>query len=65
MLEKQLFEANKILDEDFAKMNKKILDLDQLVFHEGSHINSNDKCIMPPGSQKIVKKGWEEIHVPA
>lgn len=26
---------------------------------------SNDKCHLPPGSFKISKKGYEEIHIPA
>lgn len=26
---------------------------------------SNEKCNLPPGSYKVSKKGYEEIHIPA
>lgn len=44
---------------------KKILDLESMVFSQGSHLMSNKKCKLPDGSFKRSRKGYEEIHVPA
>lgn len=44
---------------------KKIIDLDSLIFSQGSHLMSNKKCKLPEGSFKRSKKGYEEVHVPA
>lgn len=41
------------------------LDLDQLAFREGSHTMSNKKCDLPDTSWRAMKKGYEEVHVPA
>ena len=41
------------------------LDLEQLVFREGSHTMSNKKCDLPDASWRAMKKGYEEVHVPA
>ncbi|RKP06269.1 hypothetical protein THASP1DRAFT_18681 [Thamnocephalis sphaerospora] len=41
------------------------LDLESLAFQEGGHLMSNKRCKLPEGSFKRVKKGYEEIHVPA
>jgi pre-mRNA-splicing helicase BRR2 len=41
------------------------LDLDSLAFHEGGHLMSNKKCDLPEGSWRAMKKGYEEVHVPA
>ncbi len=44
---------------------RKVLDLEDLVFTEGSHFMSNKRCQLPGGSTRQTKKGYEEVHVPA
>jgi pre-mRNA-splicing helicase BRR2 len=41
------------------------LDLDSLTFRDGSHTMSNKKCVLPDKSWRAMKKGYEEVHVPA
>ena len=41
------------------------LDLDGLVFRDGSHTMSNSSCTLPETSWRAMKKGYEEVHVPA
>ena len=41
------------------------LDLDSLSFRNGSHTMSNKKCVLPDKSWRAMKKGYEEVHVPA
>ena len=36
-----------------------------MAFSQGGHLMSNTKCSLPAGSTKRLKKGYEEIHVPA
>lgn len=49
-----------------SKKNDAIeLDLDQLAFREGSHTMSNKQCDLPDASWRAMKKGYEEVHVPA
>ncbi|KAJ4471946.1 Sec63-domain-containing protein [Lentinula lateritia] len=43
----------------------KTIDLNAMAFSQGSHLMSNKKCVLPEGSFKRARKGWEEIHVPA
>jgi pre-mRNA-splicing helicase BRR2 len=42
-----------------------VLDIDDLVFAQGSHFMSNKRCQLPEGSYRKQKKGYEEVHVPA
>ena len=42
-----------------------MLDLEDLVFTEGSHFMANKRCQLPGGSFRQTKKGYEEVHVPA
>ncbi|KAJ3858454.1 P-loop containing nucleoside triphosphate hydrolase protein [Lentinula novae-zelandiae] len=42
----------------------KTIDLNAMAFSQGSHLMSNKKCVLPEGSFKRARKGWEEIHVP-
>lgn len=42
-----------------------MLDLEAMAFTSQSHLMSNEKCHLPPGSYKISKKGYEEIVIPA
>ena len=44
---------------------REVVDLDALAFTLGSHFMSNKKCILPEGSYKTTKKGYEEITIPA
>jgi pre-mRNA-splicing helicase BRR2 len=41
------------------------LDLETLAFRDGSHTMSNKKCNLPDNSWRAMKKGYEEVHVPA
>ena len=41
------------------------LDLETLAFRDGAHTMSNKKCNLPDNSWRAMKKGYEEVHVPA
>lgn len=41
------------------------IDLDDLVFAQGSHFMANKSCQLPDGSFRKQRKGYEEVHVPA
>jgi pre-mRNA-splicing helicase BRR2 len=41
------------------------LDLEALAFQDGAHTMSNKKCNLPDTSWRAMKKGYEEVHVPA
>ena len=41
------------------------LDLETLAFRDGAHTMSNKKCNLPESSWRAMKKGYEEVHVPA
>ncbi|ESO86122.1 hypothetical protein LOTGIDRAFT_239637 [Lottia gigantea] len=41
------------------------LDLDDLMFAQGSHLMANKRCQLPDGSFRKQRKGYEEVHVPA
>ncbi|CDW82626.1 u5 small nuclear ribonucleoprotein 200 kda helicase [Stylonychia lemnae] len=47
-----------------AKLAKQ-LDLENLAFQQGARLMANKKCMLPKGSQKISKIGYEEVIVPA
>lgn len=55
------------MDIDDIKEEEKVieLDLEQLTFRDGSHTMSNKKCDLPDTSWRAMKKGYEEVHVPA
>ncbi|XP_065175302.1 U5 small nuclear ribonucleoprotein 200 kDa helicase-like [Sycon ciliatum] len=42
----------------------KVLDLDGMAFQQGSHFMANKKCLLPDGSLRKTRKGFEEVHVP-
>ncbi|VDN01570.1 unnamed protein product [Thelazia callipaeda] len=44
---------------------RKMLDLNDLSFSQGSHLMSNKRCHLPDGSYRRQKKSYEEVHVPA
>ena len=62
-IQEPLIEREKV--DKSALIPKKPIDLESLVFTQGSHIMSNKKVKLPEGSFKRTKKGYEEIHVPA
>ena len=41
------------------------LDLDSLAFQDGAHTMTSKKCVLPDKSWRAIKKGYEEVHVPA
>ncbi|KAM4746825.1 U5 small nuclear ribonucleoprotein 200 kDa helicase [Rhinophrynus dorsalis] len=49
--------------ESFAP--RQVLDLEDLVFAQGSHFMANKRCQLPDGSFRRQRKGYEEVHVPA
>ena len=53
-------------DDKIAEEDKGIeLDLQSLAFRDGNHTMSNQKCDLPDKSWRAMKKGYEEVHVPA
>jgi pre-mRNA-splicing helicase BRR2 len=48
-----------------VKKPEKTLDLEALSFAQGGHLNSNKKVVLPEGTWRALKKGYEEVHVPA
>ncbi|XP_064601354.1 U5 small nuclear ribonucleoprotein 200 kDa helicase-like [Liolophura sinensis] len=42
-----------------------LLDFEDLVFSQGSHLMANKRCQLPDGSFRKQRKGYEEVHVPA
>uniref|UniRef100_A0A1B0D7Y8 U5 small nuclear ribonucleoprotein 200 kDa helicase n=1 Tax=Phlebotomus papatasi TaxID=29031 RepID=A0A1B0D7Y8_PHLPP len=51
-------------DEQMGK-NRKVLELEDLIFAAGSHFMANKRCTLPDGSFRKQRKGYEEVHVPA
>lgn len=45
--------------------SRKLLELDEMVFAQGSHFMANKRCQLPDGSFRKQRKGYEEVHVPA
>ncbi|CAG0914379.1 unnamed protein product [Notodromas monacha] len=52
-------------DSRSAETQMNVLDLDDLTFVQGSHFMANKKCLLPDGSFRKQRKGYEEVHVPA
>lgn len=50
---------------DDLKQEPEELDLDVLAFNEGAHTMTNKSCVLPDKSWRAMKKGYEEVHVPA
>lgn len=50
--------------DDGVKPSKGV-DLDDIIFEQGSHLMANKKCQLPDGSYRKQRKGYEEVHVPA
>jgi pre-mRNA-splicing helicase BRR2 len=60
-------EGDDKMDVDDIKQEDQLqeLDLEQLTFRDGAHTMSNKKCDLPDTSWRAMKKGYEEVHVPA
>lgn len=41
------------------------LDLEKLQFAGGSHMMTNKKCVLPPGTKRFATKEYEEVLIPA
>uniref|UniRef100_A0A914ZLT1 U5 small nuclear ribonucleoprotein 200 kDa helicase n=1 Tax=Parascaris univalens TaxID=6257 RepID=A0A914ZLT1_PARUN len=67
--QRRMAEAHGVGDETTSAGNwmqsRKVLDLDDLAFSQGSHVMSNKRCHLPDGSYRKQKKSYEEVHVPA
>lgn len=44
---------------------RKLLELDEMTFTQGSHFMANKECQLPDGSFRKQRKGFVEVHVPA
>jgi pre-mRNA-splicing helicase BRR2 len=64
-MESDLDAENADLQEKKGLGSRKVLDLEDLVFTDGSHFMANKRCQLPGGSFRQTKKGYEEVHVPA
>ncbi|AOA60847.1 RNA-dependent ATPase RNA helicase [Komagataella phaffii CBS 7435] len=53
------------LTTDFTQREPRLIDLQTLVFDQGSHLMTTNKVNLPNGSFKRVKKSYEEFHIPA
>ena len=43
---------------------RQLLDLEGLAFAAGGHLMANKRCELPEGSQRVSRKGYEEVYVP-
>ena len=57
-------DTSDMMDAD-KKEEAEELDLETLAFKDGSHTISTKKCVLPETSWRAMKKGYEEVHVPA
>ncbi len=46
------------------RIARKVLDLESLAFYEGSRFMANKTLVLPPGTQRVPHKGFEEVRVP-
>ena len=42
-----------------------MLDFEALQFAQGARYMANKKCVLPKGSTRITRAGYEEVYVPA
>lgn len=55
-----------VFDENGLDENTRhMIDLESLAFKEGSHLMTNKKCVLPQGSLRKQKKGYEEVYIPS
>ena len=50
---------------DVASQAVEAVDLDELKFQQGPRLMANKKCVLPKGSTRLTKVGYEEVYVPA
>ncbi|GFY85643.1 U5 small nuclear ribonucleoprotein helicase [Actinidia rufa] len=55
----------KSIREGGSQGQRQLLDLDNILFHQGGLLMANKKCELPLGSYRNHRKGYEEVHVPA
>ncbi|OAF66385.1 hypothetical protein A3Q56_05891 [Intoshia linei] len=53
------------IDNAESGTSRNIIDIEHMVFQDGAHFMSNKKCDLPEGSYRKMKRGYEEVHVPA
>jgi pre-mRNA-splicing helicase BRR2 len=53
------------MEVDETKEEAVELDLETLAFRDGAHMMTAKTCVLPETSWKAMKKGYEEVHVPA
>jgi len=53
------------VDDPAQSVVRRLLDLEDLSFQQGSHFMTNKRCQLPDGSLRKQRKGYEEVHVPA
>ncbi|XP_030842191.1 U5 small nuclear ribonucleoprotein 200 kDa helicase isoform X2 [Strongylocentrotus purpuratus] len=58
-------DAMEVDDDDNNMLPEKLVDLEDIVFAQGSHLMANKRCQLPDGSYRKQRKGYEEVHVPA
>ncbi|XP_019626472.1 PREDICTED: U5 small nuclear ribonucleoprotein 200 kDa helicase-like [Branchiostoma belcheri] len=58
-------EAMQVDDIPETMRPSQVLDLEDLIFNQGSHLMANKRCQLPDGSYRKQRKGYEEVHVPA
>ena len=51
-------------NDEYAKLSKTILNLNELEFSQGSHFMANENCKLPKGSFKQSGNGYEEVFIP-
>ncbi|GAB0200183.1 U5 small nuclear ribonucleoprotein 200 kDa helicase [Grus japonensis] len=66
-LSKFLYQLHEMEKEDLirALAPQQVLDLEDLVFTQGSHFMANKRWQLPDGSFRRQRKGYEEVHMPA
>lgn len=51
-------------NDEYARLTKTVLNLNNLEFTEGGHYMANDNCKLPKGSFKQAFNGYEEVYIP-
>ena len=65
MMAKQTETKPTINDRQMQMDNLEIINLDELKFQQGPRVMTNSKCVLPKGSTRLAKAGYEEVYVPA
>lgn len=51
-------------NDEYARLSKTVLNLNELEFSQGSHFMANENCKLPKGSFKQSFPGYEEVYIP-